>query len=328
MSAGSYRLCGAATGLLLMLAAAAPLAGPQMAVAALHLCAIAIAAAAFGLSSGPSGPACLSHAIFVTLGMAGVAAFPGAAGAAAGMAAAVVPPGGLSAALRRFGRGAWALASLAAAVLAAPHLPVSPAALPELPMPAGGPMLPVPDLARLPALLRGEAGAADLIAARPLTGQMAGAWLLLGLAVLLLLVLRRLRLSAFGAALEGVRASPARMAATGYRPDWLRAGALCLSAGLAAAAGAILALAGPGPASAQGLPLLAQILLVAVIGGAGPVRFAVLAAALVIAGRALAVALVPQAGILQAPGVELLCWGLFLGLAAGLPRPGARRAAG
>lgn len=115
-----------------------------------------------------------------------------------------------------------------------------------------------------------------------ITGRVLNYYLVFFTSLALFLLLLRVVNSPFGRVLQAVRENAFRAEAIGYRVLVYRAAASCLSAAVAAAAGAVFAiwLRYVGPNTTLGLNLMIDILLMVVIGGMGTMYGAVLGAAI------------------------------------------------
>lgn len=113
-----------------------------------------------------------------------------------------------------------------------------------------------------------------------ITGRILNYYLVFFVSLVLFLMLLRVVNSPFGRVLQAIRENAFRAEAIGYRVLVYRAAATCLSAAVAAAAGALFAiwLRYVGPDTALGLNLMIDILLMVVIGGMGTMYGAVVGA--------------------------------------------------
>ena len=112
------------------------------------------------------------------------------------------------------------------------------------------------------------------------TGRILNYYLVFFVSLTLFLILLRVVNSPFGRVLQAIRENAFRAEAIGYRVLIYRAAATCLSAAVAAAAGALFAiwLRYVGPDTVLGLNLMIDILLIVVIGGMGTMYGAVVGA--------------------------------------------------
>lgn len=117
-----------------------------------------------------------------------------------------------------------------------------------------------------------------------LDGRLLLYYLVFGGALALFLLLLRIVNSPFGAVLKAIRENDFRAEAIGYRTVVYRIVANCLAAGIAAAAGILMALwlRFTGPETTLSLGVMIDILLMVVIGGMGTMWGAVLGATLFI----------------------------------------------
>ncbi len=138
---------------------------------------------------------------------------------------------------------------------------------------------------RLPAALRASFSLADgtLLGVR-LTGRIVDYYLVYFCSLLLVLVLLRVVNSPFGSVLMAIRENPFRAEAIGYRTVVYRTIASCITAAVAALAGALLALwsSQTNPDTTLSFDIMVDILLMVVIGGMGTMYGAVLGAVLLV----------------------------------------------
>ncbi|MFN3938270.1 MAG: branched-chain amino acid ABC transporter permease [Gemmobacter sp.] len=115
-----------------------------------------------------------------------------------------------------------------------------------------------------------------------LTGRHLNYYLVFGCTVVLFLILLRIVNSPFGRVLQAIRENAFRAEAVGYRVVLYRTAATCISAGVAALAGALFALwlRYVGPGTTLSLEIMIDILLMVVIGGMGTMYGAVVGAAI------------------------------------------------
>jgi branched-chain amino acid transport system permease protein len=113
-------------------------------------------------------------------------------------------------------------------------------------------------------------------------GRIVSYYLIFFAAVVLVLVMLRIVNSPFGRVLQAIRENEFRAEALGYRTAAYRTAATCLSAGVAAIAGMLMALwqQYTGPDTTLSLSIMIDILLMVVIGGMGTIYGAVVGAAL------------------------------------------------
>ena len=104
-----------------------------------------------------------------------------------------------------------------------------------------------------------------------ITGRVLSYYLVFAVSLVAFLLLLRVVNSPFGRVLQAIRENEFRAEAIGYRTVWFRTAATCLSAGLAALAGVLMAvwLRYTGPDTTLSLDIMIDILLMVVIGGMG-----------------------------------------------------------
>ncbi|WP_138471339.1 branched-chain amino acid ABC transporter permease [Poseidonocella sp. HB161398] len=136
----------------------------------------------------------------------------------------------------------------------------------------------------LPALLSGAETAATEIRAN---GKLAAYYLVFAAMVVLVLAMRRITVSPFGTVLMAIRENEFRAEAIGYRVVRYRIAVTCLSAGIAALAGALYAvwLRYVGPDTVLSFSIMVDILLMVVIGGMGTIWGAVIGVTLFMLAR-------------------------------------------
>jgi branched-chain amino acid transport system permease protein len=117
-----------------------------------------------------------------------------------------------------------------------------------------------------------------------LDGRFITYYLILAACLALFLALLRVVNSPFGRVLQAIRENDFRAEALGYRVVIYRSIASCLSAGIAAAAGALMALwlRYTGPAAVLSFDIMIDVLLMLVIGGMGTLYGAVLGAVVLV----------------------------------------------
>jgi len=117
-----------------------------------------------------------------------------------------------------------------------------------------------------------------------ITGRILNYYLVFFASLALFLMLLRVVNSPFGRVLQAIRENAFRAEAVGYRVVFYRTVATCLSAAVAALAGALFAiwLRYVGPGTTLSLEIMIDILLMVVIGGMGTIYGAVIGATLVI----------------------------------------------
>lgn len=154
-------------------------------------------------------------------------------------------------------------------------------------------------------------------------GRLITYYLVLGSALLLFLVLRRVVGSPFGRVLQAIRENPFRTEALGYRAVVYRSLATVIAAAIAAAAGGLNAvwLRYVGPDTTLSFAIMLDILLMVVIGGMGTLNGAVIGATLfvlaenylqsIMAGANLALADIPLVAALVHPDRWLLWLGVL-----------------
>ncbi|MFN4100841.1 MAG: branched-chain amino acid ABC transporter permease [Pararhodobacter sp.] len=116
----------------------------------------------------------------------------------------------------------------------------------------------------------------------PLTGKIINYYIVFFGCLILFLGMLRLVNSPFGRVLQAIRENAFRAEAIGYRVVLYRALATCLSAMIAALAGALFALwlRYVGPSTTLGMEIMLDILLIVVIGGMGTMYGAVIGTAI------------------------------------------------
>lgn len=117
-----------------------------------------------------------------------------------------------------------------------------------------------------------------------MNGRLISYYLVFGVSAALFLVLLRVVNSPFGRVLQAIRENDFRAEALGYRTMHYRTLGTCLSAGMAAVAGILMALwlRYTGPQTTLSLDIMVDILLMVVIGGMGTMYGAILGATLFI----------------------------------------------
>lgn len=130
-----------------------------------------------------------------------------------------------------------------------------------------------------------------------ITGRVLNYYLVFFSAFALFLLMLRVVSSPFGRVLQAIRENPFRAEAIGYRVVVYRTVATCLSAAIAALAGALFAvwLRYVGPDTALSAELMIDILLMVVIGGMGTLWGAVLGAAIFVLAQSYLQVLMEQA---------------------------------
>lgn len=120
-----------------------------------------------------------------------------------------------------------------------------------------------------------------------ITGKILDYYLIFVCSVGLFLVMLRMVNSPFGRVLQAIRENEFRAEALGYRTVYYRTLANCLSAGMAALAGALMALwlKYTGPDTTLALSIMIDILLMLVIGGMGTMYGAVLGVTLFVLAK-------------------------------------------
>lgn len=115
-------------------------------------------------------------------------------------------------------------------------------------------------------------------------GRLLTYYLVFGASVVLFLGLLRVVNSPFGRVLQAIRENAFRAEAIGYRTVYYRTIATCLSAGMAALAGVLMALwlRYTGPDTTLSLTIMVDILLMVVIGGMGTMYGSIIGATLFI----------------------------------------------
>ncbi len=138
---------------------------------------------------------------------------------------------------------------------------------------------------RLPAALRSSFNLAEgtLLGVR-LNGRLLDYYLVFFSAVALMLAMLRIVNSPFGSVLMAIRENPFRAEAIGYRTVVYRTIASCIAAGIAALAGALLALwsSQTNPDTTLSFDIMVDILLMVVIGGMGTMYGAMIGAVLLV----------------------------------------------
>ncbi|GAB4262640.1 MAG: branched-chain amino acid ABC transporter permease [Pararhodobacter sp.] len=116
----------------------------------------------------------------------------------------------------------------------------------------------------------------DVLGTR-INGKVINYYLVFGGSLVLFLLMLRIVNSPFGRVLQAIRENAFRAEAIGYRVVYYRAMATCLSAMIAALAGALFAiwLRYVGPATTLGMEIMMDVLLIVVIGGMGTMYGAV-----------------------------------------------------
>jgi len=130
-----------------------------------------------------------------------------------------------------------------------------------------------------------------------ITGRVLNYYLVFFSAFALFLLMLRVVSSPFGRVLQAIRENPFRAEAIGYRVVVYRTVATCLSAAIAALAGALFAiwLRYVGPDTTLSAELMIDILLMVVIGGMGTLWGAVLGAAIFVLAQSYLQVLMEQA---------------------------------
>ena len=117
-----------------------------------------------------------------------------------------------------------------------------------------------------------------------INGRIVAYYLIFVIGMALFLTMLRVVNSPFGKVLQAIRENDFRAEAIGYRVVWYRTAVTCLSAAIAAAAGALYAIwlryVGPGPTFS--FDIMLDVLLMIVIGGMGTMYGAVIGATLFI----------------------------------------------
>ncbi len=138
---------------------------------------------------------------------------------------------------------------------------------------------------RLPAVLRSSFSLTDgtLLGVR-LNGRLLDYYLVFFTAVVLMLMMLRIVNSPFGSVLMAIRENPFRAEAIGYRTVVYRTIASCIAAGVAAFAGALLALwsSQTNPDTTLSFDIMIDILLMVVIGGMGTMYGAMIGAVVLV----------------------------------------------
>ena len=161
-----------------------------------------------------------------------------------------------------------------------------------------------------------------LVAGTHLTGRVMTYYLIFALSLALFLLMRRIVHSPFGRVLQAIRENEFRAEALGYRTVTYRSLASALSAGIAALAGAMMALAlrYNGPEATLSFALMVDILLMVVIGGMGTLYGAAIGAVIITLARSylrplMAALAAPFAGLPVLPALfNPDRWLLWLGL--------------
>ncbi len=120
-----------------------------------------------------------------------------------------------------------------------------------------------------------------------LNGKLLNYYLVFAVSLLLFLLLLRIVNSPFGRVLQAIRENDFRAESVGYRVVNYRTAATCISAAVAALAGALYAiwLRYVGPDTALSFDIMVDILLMVVIGGMGTMYGAVIGAALLVVAQ-------------------------------------------
>ncbi len=294
-------------GAILLALAAAPFLFPGVRAmdTAARICVFIVLAASYDLMLGYAGIVSFAHVMFFGMGAYGVALAsvhlgreaPGLIlGAGAGMAVAVV----LAALIGLFSLRVRAIffAMITLAVASAVAVLVSQLSgltggedgvsfqIPRALSPAAK-YLAEPLTGIDPAALFGGAEGGSPFTEVRANGKLAAYYLVFASMLVLLALMRRLTVSPFGTVLQAIRENEFRAEAIGYRVVRYRIAVTCISAGIAALAGALYAvwLRYVGPDTVLSFSIMVDILLMVVIGGMGTIWGAVIGVTLFMLAR-------------------------------------------
>ncbi|WP_172330360.1 branched-chain amino acid ABC transporter permease [Mangrovicoccus sp. HB161399] len=311
MTARRSWLLAAVVAAILAALAAAPFLFPGVRAmdTAARICVFIVLAASYDLLLGYAGIVSFAHVMFFGMGAYGVALAsthlgreaPGLVlGAGAGMAVAVV----LAALIGLFSLRVRAIffAMITLAVASAVAVLVSqlsgltggedglsfqiPRALSPAAKYLSEPLTGI-DPAALPGAIFGGGETGGLFTEVKANGKLAAYYLVFASMLVLLALMRRLTVSPFGSVLMAIRENEFRAEAIGYRVVRYRIAVTCISAGIAALAGALYAvwLRYVGPDTVLGFPIMVDLLLMVVIGGMGTIWGAVIGVTLFMLAR-------------------------------------------
>src|SRR5258707_8266264 len=256
--------------------------GARSLTVAAKICVFIVLAASFDLLLGYTGIVSFAHTMFFGIGAYGVAIaltrlgadwIAVAAGVAAGLAVAIV----LAALIGLFSLRVRTIFFAMITLAVASAFAILASQLSDLTGGEDGLNY------RLPAALRASFSLGDgsLFGVR-LNGRLLDYYLVYVVSVALVLVLLRVVNSPFGSVLMPIRVDPFRAEAIGYRTVVYRTLASCIAAAVAALAGGVLALwsSQTNPDTTLSFDIMVDILLMAVIGGMGPMYGAVIVSGL------------------------------------------------